>query len=165
MGRGGYRAGAGRKRGTKDSTPRRTKNIDAPAASDDKINDALSFDKIAKARFCQEFLVRVGKGEQLPLIEKKLFDKYGFRFSFGVDAGEPEDPSNEVMTPLEYMLKELNKPRTSQERKDRLAIALAPFLHPRKGDGVGKKNEKEERAKDAGQGKFAAGKPPIHAVK
>jgi hypothetical protein len=34
-------------------------------------------------------------------------------------------------TPLEYMLKVLNDPRTDQKRRDAMAIAAAPYLHAR----------------------------------
>lgn len=66
----------------------------------------------------------------------------------------------ENLTPLDYMLREMNKTGEPKERRDRLAIAAAPFCHPRKGEGTGKKEEKADRAKAAGAGKFAASKPP-----
>lgn len=46
-----------------------------------------------------------------------------------------------------------------------MAIAAAPFVHPRIADGKGKKEEKENKAKKAGAGRFAPGKPPIALVK
>lgn len=69
------------------------------------------------------------------------------------------------LTPLEYMLKVMNDQSADKDRRDRMAIAAAPFMHPRKSDGVGKKDEKADRAKSAGQGKFQAGRPPIALVK
>ena len=36
---------------------------------------------------------------------------------------------------------------------------------PTYGEGAGKKEEKSERAKQAGAGKFAAGRPPLSVVK
>jgi hypothetical protein len=45
-----------------------------------------------------------------------------------------------------------------------MAIAAAPFIHPRKGEGNAK-DEKSERAKAAGAGKFAPSKPPLKVVK
>lgn len=35
------------------------------------------------------------------------------------------------LTPLDYMLGELNNPNTDIDRRDRLAAAAAPYLHPR----------------------------------
>jgi len=70
------------------------------------------------------------------------------------------------LTPLEYMLKVMNDAtETDKARKDRMAIAAAPFCHVRKGEGAGKKDEKADRAKSAASGKFAASKPPIALVK
>jgi phage terminase small subunit len=71
----------------------------------------------------------------------------------------------ENLTPLEYMLREMNKPTEPKERRDRLAMAAAPFCHPRKGEGAGKKDDKADRAKQAGSGKFAASAAPIRVVK
>ena len=81
----------------------------------------------------------------------------------------PDDIKKEAeaanMDPLDYMLKVMNDPDAEPERRDRMAIAAAPFVHPRKGEGKGKKDERDERAKAAGSGKFAAGRAPISLVK
>lgn len=37
----------------------------------------------------------------------------------------------ENLTPLQYMLKAMRDPRTSQKRKDEMAKSCAPFIHPR----------------------------------
>ena len=34
-------------------------------------------------------------------------------------------------TPLQYMMRAMRDPRTSQKRKDEMAKACAPFIHPR----------------------------------
>jgi phage terminase small subunit len=44
-------------------------------------------------------------------------------------------------------------------RRDRMAIAAAPFIHERAGE-KGKKEEKAEAAKRAVTGKFAPSAPP-----
>lgn len=75
------------------------------------------------------------------------------------------DAAAENLTPLDYMLKVMNDKNTDPVRRDRMAVAAAPFVHPRKGEGAGKKEEKEGRAKAAGAGRFAAGRPPISLVK
>ena len=68
------------------------------------------------------------------------------------------------MTPLDYMLKVMRDPREDAGRRDRMAIAAAPFCHVRKGEGNGK-TEKLSRAKEASVGKFAPMKPPLKLVK
>jgi phage terminase small subunit len=67
------------------------------------------------------------------------------------------EPGNEV--PLDYMLRIMNDPRANQARRDRMAIAAAPFMHARVGE-TGKKDEKQKRAKTAGEGKFSSAEPP-----
>jgi phage terminase small subunit len=83
--------------------------------------------------------------------------------------GIPEDIISEAaaenLTPLEYMLRVMNDPTESKERRDRLAVAAAPFVHARKGEGEGKKEGKSDRAKEAAMGKFKAGRPPLALVK
>jgi len=69
------------------------------------------------------------------------------------------------LEPLDYMLKVMNDEDAEPERRDRMAIAAAPFVHPRKGEGKGKKDEREERAKAASSGKFSTGQPPLTRVK
>ncbi|MFA6336145.1 MAG: hypothetical protein WCX48_11470, partial [Bacteroidales bacterium] len=56
-------------------------------------------------------------------------------------------------------------PKENKELRARMAVAAAPFIHARKGEGVGKKEEKSDKAKNAGAGKFAPGRPPIALVK
>lgn len=82
----------------------------------------------------------------------------------------PQDIKDEAkaanLTPLEYMLKVMNDPMEKDNaRKDRMAIAAAPFVHPRIAEGAGKKKEKDDKAKQAGGGKFAAGRVPLSLVK
>lgn len=67
--------------------------------------------------------------------------------------------------PLTYMLDVMNNTDAGAERRDRMAIAAAPFVHARQGEGKGKKTEKADRAKQAASGKFAPSKPPIALVK
>ena len=70
----------------------------------------------------------------------------------------------ENLEPLAYMLKVMNDPREDANRRDRMAIAAAPFCHVRKGEGNGK-TEKLSRAKEASAGKFSPMKPPLKLVK
>ena len=57
------------------------------------------------------------------------------------------------MEPLEYMLAVMNDTTADETRRDRMAIAAAPFCHPRISDVVrGKKDQLEEAADMAGIG-------------
>ncbi len=78
-----------------------------------------------------------------------------------VDCHDPEFV--ERLTPLEYMLREMNYRKNDKNRRDRMAVAAAPFVHVRAGD-VGKKGEREQAAAKAGAGKFGAAAPPRLAV-
>ena len=85
------------------------------------------------------------------------------------EKGIPVDIENEAkakrLTPLQYMLDVMNdKTEKDTARKDRMAVAAAPFVHPRISEGKGKKEEKDDKAKKAGAGKFSAGPPPLKLV-
>lgn len=67
-------------------------------------------------------------------------------------------------TPLEYMMSVLNDSSIDESRRDRIAIAAAPFVHARAGEG-GKKDERLSAAKKAATGKFAPVAPPLRLVK
>lgn len=73
--------------------------------------------------------------------------------------------TTENLDPLSYMLKVMNNPNEDKELRTRMAQAAAPYMHARKGEGQGKKNEKADRAKSAGLGKFAPSKPPLALVR
>jgi len=163
MARGGYRPGAGRKPGSKDKAPR--KIIKKQTSDKKKIKAILELGVKAKARMYQEYLMRISKGESLSITEKKLMDKIGAELTEGLDDGDKEIIEAENLDPLEYMLKVMNDPQAEKDRRDKMAIAAAPFIHARKGEGAGKKQEREERAKAAGSGKFAPGKVPLKVVK
>ena len=68
-------------------------------------------------------------------------------------------------TPLDYMLEVMRDRGADKARRDRMAVALAPFLH-RKLEDMGKKGERKAAAKVAASGKFAPAAPPkLVAVK
>ena len=190
MSRGGYRPGAGRKPGSPNKKPRaKTKAKTMPKApkrprqpkpstspppppsDDQKIREMLAFDKKAKAKFYNEFLFRVSKGEPLTLAEKKMMGNIAAELAAdlvppeGEGGAEPKAEPLEDLTPLEFMLRVMNNPREDKEFRARMAQAAAPYVHARKGEGVGKKEEKADRAKTAGAGKFASGVPPLKMVK
>ena len=53
------------------------------------------------------------------------------------------------MTPLEYMLSVMNSAEADDERRDRMAIAAAPYVHEKAVDKkLGKKEQKLEAAKN-----------------
>lgn len=68
-------------------------------------------------------------------------------------------------TPLEYMQKVMNDPGNDTSTRLRAASLAAPFIHSRKGEGTGKKGERDEKAKTAGAGRFASSPPPLRVIK
>lgn len=60
-------------------------------------------------------------------------------------------------TPLEYMLGVMNDEAADKARRDRMAIAAAPFVHARsEGEQEGKKAQRQARAAEAtSSGKYA----------
>src|SRR5687767_9464268 len=65
------------------------------------------------------------------------------------------------MTPLEYMLSVLNDDEADDGRRDRMAVAAAPYVHAKADTALmGKKEQAEQAAKDMAVGKFAAPAPP-----
>lgn len=69
--------------------------------------------------------------------------------------------STNGQTPLEYMLSVMRDAEEDPARRDRMAMAAAPFVHQRAADvAQGKKEAKAKAAETAGAGKFAAAPPP-----
>jgi hypothetical protein len=62
-------------------------------------------------------------------------------------------------TPLQYMLDIMRDPTQPAARRDEMAIKAAPYCHVKAGD-LGKKQQAEDAAKEAAQGKFAPMKAP-----
>jgi phage terminase small subunit len=57
------------------------------------------------------------------------------------------------ITPLDYMLAVIRDPNAGTTRRDRMAIAAAPYCHPRVADAAkGKKVQQAEAALAAGAG-------------
>ena len=162
MARGGFRPGAGRKKGSKDTKPRKGS---PKSVEQDKIREMLSFGTKAKAKFYQEFLFRVSKGEKLSIAEKKLMEKLGAELAAEVDGDQQKTGTAEDLEPLAYMLKVMNDPNEDKDLRARMAIAAAPFVHARKGEGQGKKQDKDDAAKAAGAGKYRPSAPPLKRVK
>lgn len=66
------------------------------------------------------------------------------------------------MDPLEYMLSVMNNPRAEPDRRDRMAVAAAPFVHGKMGE-KGKKDSRRDAAAAAGAGRFGSAPPPPRA--
>lgn len=66
------------------------------------------------------------------------------------------------MSPLDYMLTVMNDRDSDSERRDRMAIAAAPYVHARASDAAGGKKEQqqEEAERLSREGKFATPAPP-----
>lgn len=169
MASGGYRPGSGPTKGTKYKTKKTSKprKMTKAQAEAEKIRQMLTLGTKAKAKFYQEFLIRVSKGDKLSLAEKKMMDDIAIELA--EELGEEVVDKGELgtLTPLEYMLNIMNDPDEKDKlRKDRMAVSAAPYMHPRKGEmGTGKKDEKGERAKSAARGKFSPSRPPLALVK
>jgi hypothetical protein len=89
-------------------------------------------------------------------------------FLSGDDIGhEKESRQNdgEKLTPLEFLLGQMHNEGLPIDVRAKMAIAAAPFVHARADGSKGKKGEREEKAKAAGSGKFAAGAPPLKVIK
>lgn len=167
MARGGYRPGSGRKPGNKN--PKGKGKSGQESTDKQKLRELLSWDVKAKAKMYNDFLRRLGdktgKLKPLTIAEKKLMDKLGAELASGLDDDEKQEAATENLTPLDYMLKVMNDPNADKDRRDKMAVAAAPFMHPRQGEGKGKKEDKADRAKEAGKGRFSASPPPLKVVK
>lgn len=76
------------------------------------------------------------------------------------NSGAEDDVAVSTDTPLDYMLKVMRDSSADPVRRDRMAIAAAPFVHARKEPvGQGKREAEKDAAKNVG-GRFAAGSPP-----
>lgn len=174
MASGGYRPGAGRPVGAKDSKPRtvkkgkrRAKKPEPPPemTESDKIRQLLSIGAKAKAKIYNDFLRRLSQGGDLSIAEKKHMDKIGAELAAEMGPEEAKNAAAENLDPLTYGLRVMNDPNESKDRRDRMAIALLPYTTARVGEKQGKKDEKAERAKKAASGKYAPAPAPLKLVK
>lgn len=64
-------------------------------------------------------------------------------------------------SPLDYMLAVMRDPDIDESRRDRMAVAAAPYLHGKVAErGSSKKGDREAAAKAAAGGQFGAGVAP-----
>ena len=71
--------------------------------------------------------------------------------------------ANAELSPLDYMLELIRNPLIDPARRDKLAIAAAPYCHARLDGGgavKGKKEAQKEAAIETAGGKFRAGEAP-----
>ncbi len=69
------------------------------------------------------------------------------------------------MTPLEYMLSVMNDGEAEDGRRDRMAVAAAPYVHAKADEAkIGKKEERQQAAEKVAAGKFAPRSGPRLAV-
>ena len=170
MSSGGYRPNAGRKKGSLDKKPRK-KVTTVENGERIIIKEMLKLGTTVKAKFYQEYLLRINRGETLTTTEKKMMAQLGQELEADINEGEfPVDVAAGAaalnITPLDYMLKVMNDPKAPIDTRCRMAGMAAPYCHLRKGyEGDDKKKQAVDRAAVASKGKFAAGRTPIALVK
>jgi hypothetical protein len=160
MARGGYRPGSGRKKGQKSGPREKSQSEIEREQIREKIRELLKQGTLGKAKIYSDLKNKIAKGESLSATEMKIWLSLGAELAAEVKEEDREE-LKEKLDPLEYALAIVSDPREDKDRRDRMAVAILPYLHPRKGEGQGKKDEKSDRAKAAGGGKFKAGRPPI----
>lgn len=165
MSRGGYRPGAGRKKGQKNTKPR--KGTEAKA-EEEKLKAMVALAKKAKEKIHREFLIRIANndGEQAPLslAEKKEFLRLSAEMEAEAKPAEIADKLDRVSGGLEageFLRQVWNDPSVEIS----LRIRAAEISFRVAAEKLGKKDEKNEAARRAGQGKFQAGRPPFAVVK
>lgn len=92
------------------------------------------------------------------------------RASKAADVEIPQDVADaavaEGLNPLDYMLQVMRDPKQSAADRMRMAVAAAPFVHPRAGEAKpGKKEVQATAASKATKSKFAPAAPPLQLVR
>ena len=153
MARGGFRPGAGRKKGS------------------GKKAEVKSLPLLAKAEeiaaFYAGLMEKARSGQKITPDDRKQLNALLQDMTLIHGGGDvaPVTEADETKDAKEYLEKLLVSSAIDKKTKIQVANILLPFQHPRLGEGKGKKEDKEDRAKRASQGKCAAGKPPIALVK
>jgi hypothetical protein len=82
-------------------------------------------------------------------------------------SGVSEEPDFSEASPLEYALWVMRNPRAPADRRDRICIALLPYMHQRIADiRPTTKDNKRKAAEQASQSLFGTSAPPkLKAVK
>lgn len=169
MARGGFRPGAGRPKGAlgrKSRVAQAAAAVSVPATP--PIPDFLVDDPPARPGTADPSPDVVEPSRTVPPGALPLSPAA----AAALDELIGEDPAFKNATPLEYGLLVMRDPKVDAERRDRLAIALLPYLHKRVADA--RQSVKEQRlkaAKAASSGQsddegvsFAPSAPPKLAV-
>jgi len=155
---GGYRPGAGRKKGSKNKRPAlkpAKKAVNPKNAA--KIKEMLAVGELVKAKLYHALVSKVAAGEALTSAELAKVAQLEKELRSIVDP-PVEVPKKD---PLTYMLDVINDDMADADLRARMAIAAAPYLHVKPGETPkGKKDEKNDKAKAAGSGRFAPSAPP-----
>lgn len=88
----------------------------------------------------------------------------GEAFEEATEAGFDLAQAMRHSDPKDFLLAVMNDFGSEAKLRVAAAKALMPFVHQRKGD-AGKKQDKQDAAKQAGTGRFGTGAPPLRAVK
>ena len=85
---------------------------------------------------------------------------------FKLDKNDIEGQAKKAgMTPLEFLESVINDADIDVKVRITAANYAAPYVHKKADNKKSKGEIKEERAKEAGQGKFSAGRAPLKVVK
>lgn len=165
MAQGGYRPGAGRPRLTEEEKARRAELRKAGLLPPGRITKKMA-ERQAAARIEK---VKGAKPAKKAAPKKTAPVKAA---TPAVLADPPEVPGEVVaeaaafdMDPLTYMLTVMRDREADPIRRDRMAIAAAPFVHPRKEPvGQGKKEAVADAAKAAASKFRPVQAPPLKLV-
>jgi hypothetical protein len=155
--KGGYRANAGRPKGSLNKKKKSETRILSGAGF---LSKAQEF-----AEFYKGLLDRSSLGKRPSDSEKQQMKKLAGELSKSYEAGgdNADRPIEEL--PLSFLLTIMNNPGIDLELRVRVASICAPFCHRRYAEKSGIKEEKQKKAKQVGSGRFATGRPPIKLVK
>ena len=80
---------------------------------------------------------------------------------FGTAPEEPAKPAEDLssLTPLDYLLSVVRDPDEDKARRIQAASIAAPYVHAKKGEGTGKKEQQAAAAKQVAS-RFSTGAPP-----
>lgn len=146
MARGGYRPGAGR-----------PKMTEAEKAERRALKAAGLLPVAKKAPAKTEAPKKVAKRVADRVVHQAQADAP----AAGVPADIVDAAKLADMSPLDYMLQVMRTPGAEAARRDRMAIAAAPFVHARREPvGQGKREKADELAKAAGAGKYGVRAAP-----
>lgn len=146
MARGGYRPGAGRPKMTEAEKAERAAQRAAGTYVPVKRAKRKPSAKTAKPEKAQKAPKTVAPQEEAPTAEAD------------------ESAALAAANPLEYMLAVMRNPGVEAARRDRMAIAAAPFMHARREGQAPGKRELGAAAAEKAATKFKPGQAPLKLV-